>query len=114
MGCLGLIDKTSECFKKQVDTLKKDEGDTSFQAEIMVKVGASALKLGLLMGTEDDPSAEEQQEVLSFHHLLLMEFCAGKYISTLTKVVSPSLFCNIEATACWCAVPLVQQKILKT
>ncbi len=38
------------------------------------------------MGTEDDPREEEQQEVLSFHHLLIMEFCAGKYISTLQEV----------------------------
>ncbi len=37
------------------------------------------------MGTEDDPK-EEQQEVLSFHHLLIMEFVAAKYISTLSEV----------------------------
>ncbi len=56
------------------------------QAEILEKVGPDALRLGLLMGTEDDPSEEEQQEVLSFHHLTFMEFAAGKYISTLTEV----------------------------
>ncbi len=38
------------------------------------------------MGTEDNPSEEEQQEVLTFHHLTFMEFAAGKYISTLTEV----------------------------
>ncbi len=58
----------------------------SLQSEILDKVGTDALKLGLLMGTEDDPREEEQQEVLSFHHLLIMEFCAGKYISTLSEV----------------------------
>ncbi len=40
------------------------------------------------MGMEDDTREEEQQEVLTFHHLLIAEFCAGKYINTLTKVVS--------------------------
>ncbi len=58
-----------------------------FQAEILKKVGPDALKLGLLMGTEDDPREEEQQEVLSFHHLLIMEYTAGKYVSTL-RIVS--------------------------
>ncbi len=53
---------------------------------ILERVGPDALKLGLLMGTEDDPQEEEQQEVLSFHHLLIMEFCAGKYVSTLSEV----------------------------
>ncbi len=43
------------------------------------------------MGTEGDPR-EEQEEVVSFHHLLIMEFCAGKYISTLTEVVSANSF----------------------
>ncbi len=57
-----------------------------FQAEILEKVGPDALRLGLLTGTEDDPSEEEQQEVLSFHHLTFMEFAAGKYISTLPEV----------------------------
>ena len=52
----------------------------------MEKVGSDAPKLGLLMGTEDDPREEEQQEVLSFHHLLIMEFVAGKFVSTMTEV----------------------------
>ncbi len=56
------------------------------QHEITCNAGTDALKLGLLMGTEDDPREEEQQEVLTFHHLLIMEFCAGKYISTLPDV----------------------------
>ncbi len=58
----------------------------SLQSEILDKVGTDALKLGLLMGIEDDPREEEQREVLSFHHLLIMEFCAGKYISTWREV----------------------------
>ncbi len=58
------------------------------QGEILDKVGEHASKLGLLMGTEDDPREEEQQEVLSFHHLLILEYCAGKYISTLTQAGS--------------------------
>ncbi len=56
------------------------------QSEILDKVGPDALRLGLLMGTEDDPREEEQQEVLSFHHLTFMEFAAGKYISTKSRV----------------------------
>ncbi len=61
------------------------EGNTHFlhlQPEILEKVGPDALKLGLLMGTE----GEEHQEALSFHHLLFMQFVAGKYISTLSQV----------------------------
>ncbi len=46
------------------------------------------------MGTEDDPREEEQQEVLSFHHLLIMEFCAGKYISTLSEVSTKPAECD--------------------
>ncbi len=59
---------------------------SSLQSEILEKAGPNALNLGLLMGTEDDPREEEQKEVLSFHHLLIMEFLAGKYISTLSEV----------------------------
>ncbi len=63
-----------------------------FQSEILEKVGPDALKLGLLMGTEDDPREEEQQEVFSFHHLLIMEFLAGKYISVTPQEVRTEVF----------------------
>ncbi len=68
---------------------------THFQREVIEKVGFDALKLGLLMGTEDDPREEEQQEVLSLHHLLIMEFIAGKYISTLSEVGFDWLLCSL-------------------
>ncbi len=61
------------------------------QVEILEKVGPDALRLGLLMGTEDDPSKEKQQDMLSFHHLTFMEFAAGKYISTFTEVREKTL-----------------------
>ncbi len=58
-----------------------------WQAEILEKVGAAALQLGLLMGTEDESGEEKQQDLLRFYHLLIMEFCAGKYLSTLSEVL---------------------------
>ncbi len=96
------------------------------QADILEKVGPDALKLGLLMGTEDDSREEEQQEVLSFHHLLIMEFVAAKYISTLTDVsvavveglciVMVEVFANISAKGCnphfTSHVPIVNTELL--
>ena len=38
------------------------------------------------MGTESDPRTEEQAQVYTFHHLLLLEFTAAKYVATLDKV----------------------------
>ncbi len=84
-----LVDLHSQvvfCFMNNICCICVLEKFFYIQSEILEKVGPDALKLGLLMGTEDDPREEEQQEVLSFHHLLIMEFVAGKYLSTLTEV----------------------------
>ncbi len=53
------------------------------------------------MGTEDDPREEEQHEVLSFHHLLIMEFVAGKYISTLSKASVIFVVKSVEFMVDW-------------
>ncbi len=59
---------------------------TCLQTEILHEVGPDALRLGLLSGAEDDPRKEVQQEVLCFLHFLIMEFVAGKHVSTFTRV----------------------------
>ena len=56
-------------------------------------MGKEAFELGLLVGTESDPTEEEQTTVFSFHHLLLQQFAAAKYLTGLDKVqISPFLF----------------------
>ena len=57
-----------------------------FQNEIIQAVGQEAFELGLLMGTESDPLEEEQTQVYCFHHLLLLEYTAARFVSTLPKV----------------------------
>ena len=57
-----------------------------FKDEICQAVGPEAFELGLLMGTECDPLEEEQGKVYSFHHLMLLEFVAAKYVITLDDV----------------------------
>ena len=52
----------------------------------MKTVGEEAFQLGLLMGTESDPKEEGQTTVFSFHHFLLQQFTAAKYVVTLDKV----------------------------
>ena len=52
----------------------------------MEAVGEEAFELGLLMGTESDPMEEEQLQVYCFHHLLLTQFVASKYVATLDAV----------------------------
>ena len=49
-------------------------------------MGEEAFVLGLLMGTESDPREEEQCTMFSFHHFLLQQFAAAKYVVTLDKV----------------------------
>ena len=49
-------------------------------------MGEEAFELGLLMGTESDPREEEQCTMFSFHHFLLQQFAAAKYVVTLDKV----------------------------
>ena len=39
------------------------------------------------MRTEPNPLEEEQTQVYCFHHLLLLEYTAAKYVSTLNKVL---------------------------
>ena len=41
------------------------------------------------MGTESDPSEEEETHVFCFHHLMILEFVAAKYAATLDKVIYP-------------------------
>ena len=57
------------------------------QAEILQSIGQEAFELGLFMGTESDPLEEEQTQVYCFHHLLLLEYTAAKYVFTLNKVL---------------------------
>ena len=38
------------------------------------------------MGTESDPSEEEQHQIYSFHHFMILEFVAAKYVITLNDV----------------------------
>ena len=57
-----------------------------FKSEILEEVGPEAFELGLLMGTESDPTEEEDTQVYCFYHLLLLEYTAAKYISLLKKV----------------------------
>ena len=52
----------------------------------MEEVGKEAFELGLLMGTESDPMEEEQMQVYCFHHLLLAQVVASKYVATLDPV----------------------------
>ena len=52
----------------------------------MKTVGEEAFQLGLLMGTESYPKEEEQTTVFSFHHFLVQQFTAAKYVVTLDKV----------------------------
>ena len=52
------------------------------KSEILEAVGPEAFELGLLMGTESDPTEEEETQVYCFHHLLLLEYCAAKYAAT--------------------------------
>ena len=40
------------------------------------------------MGTESDPLEEELTQVYCFHHLLLLEYTAARFLSTLPKVDS--------------------------
>ena len=56
------------------------------KSEILEAVGNEAFELGLLMGTESDPTEEEETQVYCFHHLLLLEYTVAKYISVLRKV----------------------------
>ena len=57
-----------------------------FKSEILEAVGPEAFELGLLMGTESDPKEEEKTQVYCFHHLLLLEYTAAKYICILKRV----------------------------
>ena len=57
----------------------------------MEEVGEEAFELGLLMGTESDPT-EEQMQVYCFHHLLLAQFVASKYVATLDPVCMLIIF----------------------
>ena len=59
---------------------------TNFQEEVTRVAGAEALELGLLFGTENLTSQEEEEDVLCFSHLLLQEFMAGKFVSELKRV----------------------------
>ena len=52
-------------------------------------MGNEAFELGLLMGTDSDPTQEEETQIYSFHHLLLQEFVAAKYVATLDEVILP-------------------------
>ena len=54
----------------------------TFQEEILQFVGEEAFSLGLLMGTEG-----EEDQLFCFHHLLLQEFVAGKFVATLNEVI---------------------------
>ena len=63
-----------------------------FQDEILEAVGPEAFELGLLMGTESDPTEEDQIQVYYFHHLMILEFVAAKYVATLSKVNTTNLF----------------------
>ena len=56
------------------------------QNEIINIVGPKAFELGLLMGTESDPLEEKQTQVYCFHHLLIQQFMAAKYVASLDKV----------------------------
>ena len=69
------------------------------QDDILREVGPEAFELGLLMGTESDPREEEESPVYCFHHLLLLEFCAAKYVALLTKV------CFIFSDVKWALAP---------
>ena len=51
-----------------------------FQEEIIREAGQKALDFGLLVATDEDN--------YRFPHSLFQEFVAGKYISTLSKVMS--------------------------
>ena len=57
-----------------------------FKSEILEAVGLEAFELGLLMGTESDPTEEEETQIYCFQHLLLLENTAAKYISSLKRV----------------------------
>ena len=52
----------------------------------MEAVGPEAFELGLLMGTESDPLEEEQAQVYTFHHLMLLEYTASKCVARMPKV----------------------------
>ena len=51
----------------------------------MREVGPEAFELGLLIAVETDPH-EEEAHVFTFRHLLLLEFVAAKYVTTLSMV----------------------------
>ena len=53
----------------------------------MDAVGPEAFELGLLMGTKQDSTEEEEIEVYCFHHLLFLEFIAAKFVQTADKVI---------------------------
>ena len=62
----------------------------------MIRVaGKEALELGLLFGTEDLTSQEEETDVLCFLHLLLQEFAAAIFL-TEHPIVSFSDFFTIN------------------
>ena len=52
----------------------------------MEAVGPEAFELGLLMGTESDPLEEEQTQVFTFHHLMLLEYTASRCVARMPKV----------------------------
>ena len=62
-----------------------------FQEEILQFVGEEAFSLGLLMGTEG-----EEDQLFCFHHLLLQEFVAGKFVATLNEVTFHFKSCKIN------------------
>ena len=49
-------------------------------------VGPDAFELGLLMGTESETTEEESTQVYCFHHLLLLQYTAAKYVAALSLV----------------------------
>ena len=57
-----------------------------FKDDILKEVGPEAFELGLLIAIETDPH-EEEAHVFTFRHLLLLEFVAAKYTTTLTTVI---------------------------
>ena len=52
----------------------------------MQEVGPEAFDLGLLFGTESDPTEEEQGDMFFFEHMMFLEFVAGKYVASVDKV----------------------------
>ena len=60
----------------------------SLQEEVIREVGAEALQLGLLIGTEDPNPQEEETEMLCFPHSLFQEFVAAHYIAEVHKVLN--------------------------